>query len=116
MELVSKQVEADIAERLGKSQHVCLIIDGWSERSTHYLGVFAAIPKDEPILLAFAPYDNEEELTADEHIRFLNYVLDLYKVNATKIRCIIADNTVTNKACAIKMGPPFIGCASLGWH
>ena len=112
MDAVIKSVEKVIIEKLKNTEHIAIVFDGWTERSNHYLAVFAAIPEDTPLLLAFAPFINKEHLTADEHIKFMDFVIDLFQVQASKIKCIVADNTSTNKAFAIKICVPFIGCAS----
>ena len=112
MYMIVKSVENTIKEKLNSSGNIALIFDGWTERSNHYLGVFAATPKNEPLLLAFAPFLNEQRLNADEHIIFLDFILDLYAIDASKICCIVADNTNTNKSVANKMRVPF--CENYG--
>jgi hypothetical protein len=109
---ISSRVEKVITEKLTKCNHIALVFDGWSERGNHYLAIYAAMPQGSPLLLAFAPFLNEEQLSASEHIAFADYVLDLYKIDKEKIACLIGDNCNTNKAFAMRIGVPFIGCAS----
>ena len=112
MDLIVKKIETEVKQKLAETDHIILILDGWTERANHYLAVFAVTPKSEPLLLAFSPFINEEALTADEHIKFLDFVVDLFAIDVYKIRAIVADNTSTNKLFARKIDVPFIGCAS----
>ena len=68
MGLVTKQVEKGIAAEL--TEKLALIFDGWSKQSTHFVGVFAAIPSTdnheyETILMSFSPLASEASFTAN---------------------------------------------------
>ena len=72
MQALTKALEVKIAgllpDRFGQ------VFDGWSNGGVHYIATFAAFhgqPEDKPILLAFSPVDNEQDLTAMSHYDFL---------------------------------------------
>ena len=112
MALIVKAVEVWIKTEVAKSSHLGLLFDGWSERGTHYLAMFAVTPSKSPLLLAFSPFINEETMTAAEHVRFTDFVLDVFGIQASKLKLIIGDNCNTNKAYADLVHVPFVGCAS----
>ena len=61
-----------------------MIFDGWSSGSTHYVAVFPSYPDNttasryQRSLLAFAPMNDEESLSAAEHLAFLEFVLEVF--------------------------------------
>eukprot|EP00644_Phytophthora_capsici_P011871 jgi/Phyca11/106819/e_gw1.12.920.1 len=89
------------------------MFDGWSDGSTHYIGVIATFMKEgkyREVLLGCSPPLNEKEYTADEHYALLKFVLSIYGKAVESPSVLIGDNCSTNRALANKMGIPLIGC------
>lgn len=112
---LSQLVEKKVAELLPNK--FALVFDGWTNRMTHFLGVFASFPDSNQEgysvrLLAFSPFEDEASLGRDEHIRFLDFVLNLFNKSWDNVVCIIADNCNLNKSIATAKELPFLGCAS----
>lgn len=60
------------------------MFDGWSERDTHYIGMFAVYPAKGSLgykraLLSFSPLLNEHHLDAEEHVQFITTVLSWFE-------------------------------------
>ncbi|RHY57120.1 hypothetical protein DYB38_014335, partial [Aphanomyces astaci] len=115
MHALCAHVERKIASQL--PDQFALVHDGWSHGSTHYLAIFATFPSSDPIgytrtLLAFAPINDEESLSADAHYEFTLFVLELYGKSWDNVIALIGDNCSTNGAFARRAGVPLIGCAS----
>ena len=65
MQLLTKALEEKISGLLPNK--FGQVFDGWSNGGVHYIATFATFdrqPKDKPILLAFSPMDDEQDLTA----------------------------------------------------
>jgi hypothetical protein len=88
-----------------------LIIDGWSQGSTHYFGVYGSFVDGTP-LLAFAPPFNEEQFSAQTQVDFIGDCLEVYGKTLNDIIFLVADNTNVNPATARLIGCAFIGCSS----
>lgn len=120
MEVVVKYVERKLCDSL--PDKFALVIDGWTEKSTHFVAVFASYPDAEATegystaLLAFSPMGEETGFTAQVHKDFLEWVLSVYRKSLENIVCIIGDNCETNKALSNFCGKPFVGCASHRFH
>ncbi|ETV74064.1 hypothetical protein H257_11375 [Aphanomyces astaci] len=115
MHALCAHVERTIASQL--PDQFAIVHDGWSHGSTHYLAIFATFPSSDPIgytrtLLAFAPINDEESLSADAHYEFTVFVLELYGKTWDNVIALIGDNCSTNGAFARRAGVPLIGYAS----
>ncbi|RHY87092.1 hypothetical protein DYB37_010240 [Aphanomyces astaci] len=115
MRALCAHVERKIASQL--PHQFALVHDGWSHGSTHYLAIFATFPSSDPIgytwtLLAFAPINDEESLSADDHYEFTVFVLELFGKTWDNVVALIGDNCSTNGAFARRAGVPLIGCTS----
>ena len=102
----------DLSPRFG------LIMDGWSESSssTHYVTIFAAFRyssnQTKIDLSSFFPLLSAEELSADSHMEFLDYVMGLFARTSAAILFLVGDNAPTNISLARKLDTNFIGCYS----
>lgn len=112
---LTELVEKKISNLL--PQTFAIVFDGWTAGTTHYLGVFASFPQQDGTaystrLLGFSPIGDEISLSAEEHIEYLRYVLELFQFTFENVICIIGDNCNTNKSISNKLSIPMIGCAS----
>ena len=103
--LLTRHVEGKIASRLPLK--FALIFDGWSANQAHFVGVFATFPSSndlgfERILLSLSPFENEENLTADAHMSFLQYFLSVYNRSVANVVCLVGDSCNTNLSLADK--------------
>ncbi len=107
-----------------------IIFDGWSDgRGNHIIGWFKYLSFSMIITyFRYAEYDNEGEkanvlltvevpinevsLTAEEHIRTLNDILQGYGRSEKNILYLVGDNCSVNKKIARDMKVPLIGCHS----
>ena len=113
MQLLTKALEEKISgllpDKFGQ------VFDGWSNGGVHYIATFAMFdgqPEDKPILLAFSPVDDEQDLTAMSIYDFLVDTNDFYGKSLKNILFIVSDNCSTNQAIAKHTTLSFIGCAS----
>lgn len=110
-----KRVEEKIQTLL--PDRFCLVFDGWSCGDTHFLAIFATFPSAnelgyDRVLLTFSPMGDEKSLDAEEHVKFINETLVLYKKSIANVIAFVADNCATNKRTARLSGVPMVGCAS----
>ena len=114
MDLLVIEVEKRIKKHL--PQKLAVVFDGWSEDSTHFIGIFAVFNSDEGRnmrhLLAFTPLLDESDLSATSQSALIVDTLELYGRNVSNVVCIIGDNCSTNKSVANKLEVPLLGCAS----
>ena len=113
IDLVSLEVEKKITSAL--PSNFGLIVDGWSQQSEHFVGVFACFDVDgvnEKPLLAFSVLPDETDLGADSIAGFIETTLEYYKKTRTDVKFIVSDNEPTMRAVAKKLVIPMIGCAS----
>lgn len=106
---IDKKLKSELPTKFG------IVIDGWSEGTTHYFGVFAAYSKNEKKFqrfLTIAPPFDETSFTADAQAAFIVDVVELLDRQKTDILFLVADNTNTNPRTAEILNVPFIGCAS----
>lgn len=113
LKLVEAAIDIKLKEELPAK--FGLVIDGWTEGTTHYLGVYAAYAKsgtNYTRFLTISPPIDETRFTAQTQADFLVDVVE--NVNRTKkdILFLVADNTNTNPATADLLDVRFIGCAS----
>jgi hypothetical protein len=111
---VVKIVEGKIKEMLPSS--FGLVIDGWTEKSTHYLAVFATFKDNmdivRKVMLACSPMGDETDAGADVTVTFFEEILELYGKQTSCIAFLVSDNTALNPAICRKLGIPFVGCLS----
>ena len=105
-EQVEKLVAKDLPAKIG------IVIDGWSEGSQHFFGVFAAFDTPEFPLLAIAPPVDEESYSSLNQAAFIVDCLEMYGKTVEDVLFLVADNTAVNPATARELHCPFIGCAS----
>ncbi|ETP51426.1 hypothetical protein F442_03441 [Phytophthora nicotianae P10297] len=94
-----------------KGEKFALVFDGVTDGCEHSLAVFAATQKGIRFL-TLSSFGDEKSMTADEHIRFLDMVLNQYKLEANNLIAIVCDNMETNKAISRRIDAPMIGCAA----
>ena len=113
MHLLTKALEEKISRIL--PDKFGQVFDGWSNAGVHYIATFATFdgqPENKPILLAFSPVDDEQDLTAMSLYYFLVDTNDFYGKTIDNLLFIVSDNCKTNQAIAKHTTLPFIGCAS----
>ena len=102
-----------------------LVFDGWTEGTDHYIGIWASYnvvtdgthdSKEHPVqtLLSIRPLlaDGIKGMTAQDHLRHINRILDGYGKTRTNVICLAGDNCTVNQSIARTMEVPLIGCAS----
>ncbi|ETP27597.1 hypothetical protein F442_23126 [Phytophthora nicotianae P10297] len=105
-----KLAELDMCAEL-KGEKYVLVFDGVTDACEHSLAVFA-VTKKGARFLALSTFMNEQSMTADEHIRFLDMILTQYGLLDTDLVAIVCDNMETNKAISRRIIAPMIGCAA----
>ena len=75
--LVAKKIRDSLPPTLG------IVIDGWSEGTTHYVAVFCTFFDDRKkkvvkYLLSMAPMGDETSFTADAHKDYIEWVVQVY--------------------------------------
>lgn len=93
-----------------------VILDGWSNAGTYYVGIFATfVPVSQigydPLCLSFSPTEDEATHSAQENLELIEFVLENNCTNTSNLVAIIVDNCVTNRALIIIMGDFLVGCA-----
>jgi hypothetical protein len=92
---------------------ICYLMDGLLEL---YVALFALYVNNVGIqkehLLALAPLINEEELGAQQHVKFIEATLVLYSKTLSNVVVLIADNCNTNRKISNNLEIPLLGCAS----
>ncbi|ETV68179.1 hypothetical protein H257_15761 [Aphanomyces astaci] len=79
-----------------------LVFDKRSFGSTHYVALFATIPSDDSIgysqaLLAFAPINEKDSLSATVHLAFASFVLEFHRFNFFVSDLLSNDDDVIQK-------------------
>jgi len=113
LKLVEEKIDEKLKQELPRKFGI--VIDGWSQGTTHYFGVFAAYEKagkNYNRFLTIAPPFDETSFTAQNQADFIVDVLENVQRTSQDILYLVADNTATNPATAVILGVPFIGCAS----
>ncbi|OWY93765.1 hypothetical protein PHMEG_00036715, partial [Phytophthora megakarya] len=111
MRHVALSIGKTIATEMGTS--FCLIFDGWTNNSLHFLGIYAVFILDGERcqhLLALSPM--EERQSAEAHVDYIWAVLDVYEKEMDMVKFIVGDNCSTYQNIATGLGIPLIGCAS----
>ena len=104
-------METNFRKSLPKKFGVAL--DGWSDSGVHYLAIFAvgpSVPQDGKVLLGFSPFEQPDDLTAEQHELYLAQVLNYYDRLITDLLFICGDNCNTNKKIATDLSIPLFGC------
>ena len=115
---VVEVVEKKISVKVATAPLFALLFDGWTEDSTHFVGLFIVYPGKTPSddpglhLLAFAPLLDETNFTAVNHANFIKASLEWYSLSLSHKFCLIGDNCQTNKATADILDVPLLGCRS----
>jgi hypothetical protein len=109
--LVEAAIAATIPAKFGIS------FDGWSHNSEHFVGVFACFLHDskrDEVLLGIAPLldSKDDDLSAASHIKFLEYILSLFKRTLGDVLYLVADNSSVNTCISKRTNIPMVGCAS----
>lgn len=115
MTLLTNEVEKKISNMLPPK--FALVLDGWTKKSTHYVGVYASynankIEGYEMVLLSFSPLLQETSFSARDHYDFLESILNIYGKSLENVVAICGDNAEVNKALANLCNVPLVGCAS----
>ena len=96
IDLVSLEVEKKITSAL--PSNFGLIVNGWSQQSENFVGVFACFDVDgvnEKPLLAFSVLPDETDLGADSIAGFIETTMEYYKKTRTDVKFIVSDNEPT---------------------
>ena len=114
MRQLENLVEDKIAAELPDA--FALVFDGWSASGTSFCAIFASFVDESSQvcrrLLAFSPLDNEDDLGADEHNRFVDATLEVFNKTTAAVTCIVGDNCNVNQAMARRLRIPLVGCSS----
>lgn len=110
VELLCEAVEQRITNIL--PQKFGISIDGWTEGSVHYYGLFAICPGLKPILLAFAPPLDETTYVAPNVVCFVLDCLHIFKKGKENLLFLVADSTAVNPKIARELKIGFVGCFS----
>jgi hypothetical protein len=89
-----------------------IFFDGWSEFGVHYLKVFAVGPgviNGGHILLGFSPFEQEGDLSADQHAVYLEGLLPYYNRIMDDIIYLCGDNCSVNRKLSNDLEIPLIG-------
>jgi hypothetical protein len=109
-ELVEREIKLKMPEKIG------IVFDGWTESGKHFVALFARYLEEnevQEVLLACSPLEDETDLGAESHVKFINDTLSIYgKTVENNVLFICGDNASTNQAIAAIFGKPFIGCYS----
>jgi len=110
VEAIEKRIKEELPPRFA------IVIDGWSEGTRHYYGVFAAFAdktnKQLSILLGIQTPQDETNFTAENQVEVIADVLAVYDRDLTSVMLLVADNAAVNSATANLLSVGFIGCAS----
>ena len=101
---VEKKITSALPSNLG------LIVDGRSQRSEHFVGVFACFDVDgvnEKPLLPFSDLPDEIDLGADSIAGFIETTLEYYKKTRTDVKFIVSDNEPTMKRATSRSRSPY---------
>eukprot|EP00171_Calliarthron_tuberculosum_P021734 IDg21734t1 len=106
--VMQDSIEKSLPRRFG------MMFDCWSRISTHFIAVFAVGPgvRDGSILLGFSPFNNETNLSAEEHKRYLVTLLKSYNRDLNSVSFLVGDNCRTNRKVSEITEIPMLGCNS----
>ena len=63
-------------------------------------------------LIVLAPLINEEELSAQKHVEFIEATLTMYSKTLSNVVVLIAENCSTNRKISNTLEIPLLGCTS----
>jgi hypothetical protein len=110
VEVMENNLKTKLLKKFG------VAFDGWSEFGVHYLAVFAVgpgVPNDGRVLLGFLPFEQEGDLSADQHAAYLKTLLTYYdRTIDDNIIYFCGDNCRVNIKFAKDLDMPLIGCNS----
>lgn len=116
LSVVKETIQAELPSKFP------LVFDGWSEGSTHYIGVAAAYIRtdqngnDVPVqtMLSMKPLLAEgiKGMRASDHLEHIEKVLGMYGKTFDNVLCLVGDNCSVNQSMGRILGVPLIGCAS----
>ncbi len=66
--------------------------------------------------MGFSSLENETTQSANAHLEYIGYVLELFNKSIENVVCLIGDNCSVNRSLAKRIGIGFIGCASHRWN
>lgn len=94
-----------------------LVFDGYSIGARYIFGVFACYPSNnshgfEKFLLSFSTFEDEKAYYAEQHIRYIQYVLTCYSMSWETVVAIIAERCAVKRCLGNRVDLPLIGCAS----
>lgn len=87
-----------------------IVLDGWSENSTHYFGLYAIFPNHSPVVLSFSPPFDETNFETTNIIFFVLDCIAIYGKTRDNLLFLVADNAPENPKIARELGIGFIGC------
>jgi hypothetical protein len=112
--LVAAKVEKSISRKLPSK--FGLVIDGWSDSSVHYVGLFACFHSINDVpqypLLAFSPLLDESDLSANSYRDWIDANLHLYGKTLENVAFLVGDNCSVNQSLCDIIDCGFIGCSS----
>lgn len=102
---------------VGLPSKFCLVMDGWSCADTHVSGVFFTFFIEiwngySVFLVAFSPLTDNFCLDAQEHVDFLNLVVETYEKIWHIVVAFIEGNCATHKQIVNIAIRTFVGCAA----
>ena len=80
-----------------------------------YLAVFAVgdfVPNEGCVLLGFSPFEQEDDLSSDQHGLYLTNLVQHYELCVNNVIFLVGDNCRTNRKFARDLGIPLIECNS----
>ena len=98
MGAVVEVMEKDLARKLPNKFGVAF--DGWSEHGVHYLAVFAVrdfVPNEGCVLLGFSPFEQEDDLSSDQHGLYLTNLVQHYERCVKNVIFLVGDNCSANR-------------------
>jgi len=80
-----------------------------------YIAIFAVCDSilNNSVFPGFSPFENEADLSAGDHAKFLKFVLgDIFKRSIENVRYLVGGNIVVNRKLSRDLDIPLIGCNS----
>jgi hypothetical protein len=114
LRLVDVQIDSKLKNEM--PARFGIVIDGWTEGTTHYYGLFAAYSKGNcnyQRFLTISPPFDETTYGAESQAAFIVDTVEALERSKEGVIFLVGDNTSTNPRTASLLGIPFIGCASL---
>ena len=108
MTKIVQVIELNLAKIVPKKFGIAF--DGWSEFSIHYLAVFAvgANVSNGNVILGLSPFEDESDLTAEQHGMYLSQLLPNFKQSMIDIIYLVGDNCIVNKKLSRNLRSPLL--------